>query len=306
MGKFRIKVMGIPIMILASILPATATADTPPATSVDSLSAVVGTSSVAVSGNGTFTAPAVEIGVDGTGDHTGAQAPLPTGTDLTTAKIRALNPKTLQFELEVANMSSQKGSPEVINYIWPFIAGTSEYELQAHRSAAGTDILNDHVDNIGNPTYSLNTCAPDETTGQTTCNTVSITGDFTGHSVVWFVPTTMVGVNQSKPNVSEGAEIASSLSFSGVLWYTNGNGGDTMFAERAFTFPTATVLGTIVPATVADEDAVPTTSLTVNALGAFAGPLTKPTLPGVYKVVVKACFGAGNCAIASTPITIGL
>ena len=111
MGKFRIKLMGLPLLLLASILPTSASADETPATSVDSLTAVAGLSTVAVTGNGTFTAPAVDIGVDGTNDHTGAQAPLPTGTDLTVAKIRAYDPKTLRFELEVANMSDPWRDP---------------------------------------------------------------------------------------------------------------------------------------------------------------------------------------------------
>ena len=123
--------------------------------------------------------------------------------------------------------------------------------------------------------------------------------------MVWFVPTSMVGVTTAKPKIFEGPEIVSTVSGSGVIWFTN-NGGDSMFAERAFTFPTATVLGTVVPADVADADAVPTTPLTVSGLGDFSGELAKPTLPGLYKVVVKACFGAGNCAVASTPLTVGL
>ncbi len=306
MGKFRIKLMGLPLLLLASILPTSASADEAPATSVDSLTAVAGLSTVAVTGNGTFTAPAVDIGVDGTNDHTGAQAPLPSGTDLTVAKIRAYDPKTLRFELEVANMSTRGGTPELVNYVWPFIAGSAEFELQAHHTATVREINDDRVDSIGTPNFTLNTCAPDETTGQNTSATVNIEGEFTGTSVVWFVPTEMVGVTTAKPKVFEGAEIASSLSFSGMLWYTNGNGGDTMFAERAFTFPTATVLGTVVPVDVADADAVPTTPLTVSGLGDFSGELAKPTLPGLYKVVVKACFGAGNCAVASTPLTVGL
>lgn len=306
MGKFRIKVMGIPLLLLASILPTSASADESPATSVDSLTAVAGATTVAVSGSATFTAPAVDIGDDVTNDHAGAQAPLPTGTDLSVARIRALDPKTLRFELEIANMSAQGAAPEFINYVWPFIAGSAEYELQAHRTATAREINDGRLDSIGTPNFTLNTCAPDETTGQTTCATVNIEGEFTGNSVAWLVPTAMVGVTSTKPNVSEGAAIASSLSFSGMLWYTNGNGGDKMFALRAFTFPTATVLGTVVPADVADADAVPTTPLTVSGLGDFSGELEKPALPGLYKVVVKACFGAGNCAITSTPLTVGL
>jgi hypothetical protein len=305
MGKFRIKMMGLPILLLASILPTSASADEPPATSVESLTAVAGISTVAVSGNGTFTAPAVDIGVDGANDHAGSQAPLPGGTDLTVAKIRALDPKTLRFELDVANMSELGGTPEAITYIWPFISGSAEYALQAHRSSTLIDLLNERTDNLGNPSFSLNTCAPDETTGHNSCATTAIEGEFTGHSVVWFVPTSRVGVTTAKPKIFEGPEIVSTVSGSGAIWFTN-NGGDAMFAERAFTFPTATVLGTIVSADVADADAVPTTPLTVGGLGDFSGELAKPALPGLYKVVVKACFGAGNCAVASTPLTVGL
>ncbi|MPZ68392.1 MAG: hypothetical protein GEU71_02560 [Actinobacteria bacterium] len=298
--------MGLPLLLLASILPTSASADEPPATSIDSLTAVAGISTVAVSGNGTFTAPAVEIGVDGTNDHTGSQAPLPSGTDLTVAKIRALDPETLRFELQIANMPSLGGTPELVNYVWPFIAGSAEYELQAHYTATAREINDARIDSIGTPNHTLNTCTPNETTGGMTCATENIEGEFTGNSVVWFVPKSMVGLTEEKPKVFEGAAIASSLSFSGMLWYANGNGGDTMFAERAFTFPTATVLGTIVDADVADADAVPTTPLAVTGLGDFSGELEKPALPGLYKVVVKACFGAGNCAVASTPLTIGL
>jgi hypothetical protein len=297
----------IPLLVIASIMGGTAQATGETSTTIDSVTATVGTTTVAVSGHAIFTSAAVVVGEDFTDDHDTAVAPLPSGTDLTKASMQAKNPTTLVFELEVANMPSTGGVNEVVNYIWPFDIGAASYELQAHRSAAGSDILNGNVGNIGNPTFSLNTCALDETTGTNTCETATLTGEFTGHSVKWNVPAGQIGAGSGGATLYESAEIAASASFSGVLWYTNGVGGDTMMWDQvqSFVFPAATVQAVIVPATVADLDANPTTFATVSkSTGNFSTTLLKPTTPGDYKVVVKACFGATNCTFSSVPFSV--
>jgi len=281
-----------------------------PVTEVTELNATVG-SSIAVSGKATF-APGLKVKVteDGAGDHTLTQVPADSGTDLLSASITAVSPRKLDFELEIGDLP-EGGMDEIINYNWPMMAGESSFDLNAHSQATGAELTCGVVfactgGNVGGTRFSLNVCAPDPNTGQETCAVSPLTGEITATSVIWHATTAEVpALAGGDLTIGPDGNIAASLSASGITWYTNGNGGDTMGGDLDFFFPSGKVSFGIAPAGT-DVDAVALTS-TVKASassGNFTGSLAKPAA-GSYILVAQACFGTGNCsARLSSPVSV--
>ena len=286
---------------------AAAGAQEAPATKVEDLTAAAGADGIKVSGKGVFSAAAIVVGEDAAGD--GA---LP-GSDLTSASITQISQNQIRFELGVDDLPPVVGgTPEILNYTWPLEvakgSAVTTVDLQAWRTSTGADLLCDVVFSCpgqepgGSPRFSVNTCAPDPTTGNNTCNSVGVPGEFTATGLAWMVPTSMINAKDGATlNPSE--DIASSYGASGLTWNTAGTGGDTMTWNSVETVPATVQIG-LAPADTPEGDVATTLAVPVNASsGKFTGTLPSPSV-GSYRVVAKACLGSDNCGLGSQVVTI--
>jgi hypothetical protein len=302
----RITATAIALLLALGVVAAGADEEGPIAR-VDNLRATVEATQVRVQGTGVFTAPTSVVGEDPAGDGV-----LP-GSDLTAASITPLSHSTLRFELDVADLPPPMGgTPEALNYIWPLevVRGSTvtTISLQAWRTATLADATCGTVfvcapgePGSFNARFSVNTCAIDET-GQNRCSAEGLAGGFSDTGLHWIVPAASIGAQGGATLHATGA-IAASVGGSGLYWYTNGNGGDTMF-WNGYVFPAASVRIGLAPTSTADEDAVLTHTATIPASGNFNTVLPRPTESGDYKAVVEACFGPDGCTRTSVPFAI--
>lgn len=275
--------------------------------SLESLSVTADSAGVDVSGKGLFTGPTTEVGTDATGD-----GGMP-GSDLESAAVTQVTQTQLRFDLGVADLPpGLNGTPEGLNYVWPLDVSrngqSSEVSLQAWRTSTAADLLCDVVfacpgqEPGGEPRFSVNTCAIDPDTGNNTCSSVGVAGEFTEDGLSWTVPASVINGQGGSTLYSAGA-IAASYGASGLYWNTAGTGGDTM-AWDMFEAPAPTVSLGIAPADTAAEDVPLTTSAKVIlSSGNFSGTLEPPSEPGSYRVTAQACLG-DSCGLASEIIEI--
>lgn len=166
------------------------------------------------------------VGEDAAGDAEVAGI----GADLTAATITPVGDDALAFGLTVADMpATLNGTPEVIHYNWEFtveVDGESPttYSLQAIRTAQGETIGSQE------PVFRLATCAPSETGGSTCTTSFNPAGTFAAEGLEMVVPFAEVGAEPCA-EITPGADINASAGVSGLIWYTNGVGGDIMFAD---------------------------------------------------------------------------
>jgi len=298
------------------LLGSSAVAAEEPGTTVDTLTATVQATNIGVSGTATFTgAPAVEVATDATGDHVGNQTPAPTGTDLVSASIQALDAGTIRFEIEIGNLPPG-GTREVINYNWPFtiIKGGSaiNYQIQAHSAATGREVIcstglfvcTGSPDNIGQPVFDLQTCTPNATGGQD-CASQEVPGEMTDSSFIWSVPVTLLGAIGGGVTIEPNGNIAASRSASGVTWWTDGSAGDSMVWDGdPFTVPVPAVSLGVDVAETPDDGVELTKTIAAKSNGSFTTTVPRPSTAGSYRLVAQACFGPGNCGLASTLFTV--
>lgn len=174
----------------------------------------------------------VVVGEDPSGDAEVAGV----GADLTAATVTVVGDEALAFGLQVADMPAVvNGSPEFIHYNWDISVesadGTTKaYALQAIRTAQW-EHLSDGQPPSDQPVFRLNTCSPDATTGQNTC-TVTYTpeGSFSAEGLEMILPYEII---KAAPGdiVMTTAQINASAGAAGLVWYTNGVGGDLMWAD---------------------------------------------------------------------------
>lgn len=286
-------------------------------TTVDSLTATVGTTSIAVSGEATFSgAPVVEVATDPAGDHETSEAPAPTGNDLVSASIQALDASTVQFQITLANLP-EGGMDEVMNYNWPILVtkggSTTEVTLGAHSAATGREIIcstglfvcTGSTDNIGQPVFDVQTCTPNETTGGNDCASQSVPGELTADSFIWRVPASQIGASGGDATIVGNGDITASRSASGVTWWTDGSAGDTMaWGADEFAYPAPTVSLGVASADTPDDAVTFTNTVTARSNGTFTATVPTPATSGPYKLVAEACFGPDNCGLGSTTFTI--
>lgn len=265
------------------------------ATGVGSVSATPGANSVSVTGAATFTDVPVLVGEDGTGD-----ALIPAGGfDVSTATIsRVPGSANLTFTFGVADAVPTANAVPGAMYVWTLAVDGNDvgYWLSASRVSGQPA--------SANPGFALN-----QTTASQSFSTVAaLSGSMANGTVSWTVPLTRI-------NATSGSVISfgnQGTGFSGTITGANGAGYcctpvDDMFVDD-YTVPGPTVQLGIAPAGT-PVDAVPMSSNasvgTISAgTGSFSGAVARPSQPGSYVVVAKACYGAGNCGTSSTTITI--
>ena len=276
-----------------------AMADAQATSHVDSMAATVG-SKVNVTGQASFSNFTKLVGEDP------ADALVPgIGTDIRNIKISRVAPNgKINFTLEIGDQpATLNGMPETVAYYWDITVqngeSSSSYELWAARSAqwaaAGST----------NPIFRRYVCVLDPTTGQNTCGTaVNVTGKMADGVVEWQLNASQI--NAQAGSVITGTAIEVSPTAAGAVWGVVRLDGSGASQSEQFDVPGATVKLGIAPAGTPVENVVLDGVGSVNtSTQTFSGALDKPAAgPGNYIVVAEACFGADNCALSSTPLTV--
>lgn len=269
----------------------------------------LGAGLIEIEGSADFIAAAQEVALDAVGDHMAAPVPAPSGTDLQSATIQAVNPREVSFALTLADPTPATGVPEAISYGWEFRADNAVYTLQAHRSATASELLCGAVfvcpgdpDNIGNGNFRLNVCSTDPDTGQNTCSGTAVDGEITEDAIVFTVDSRDIGARDGATINPGDTAINSSASASGMYWYTNGNGGDTMPMYSSYVVPEAVTRIGIAPAGTPIDQVELTETAETRSSGGF--DLELAVEPGEHVVVAQACFGPDNCDLASVDVTV--
>lgn len=279
------------------LAPGTAPASPGGGTHVDSVSATVGSSTLAVSGTATFVDTPGVVATDASGDA----VPAMLGTDLTSGTI-SRDPATnnLVFSVGIADeVPGAFGVPEVMHYGWAFGVGEDGsggyWLLQAVRTAQAVQAGAD-------PMFRLMQFRADGTC----CDPrAALTGTMALGKVTWTVAMSRISATTGTlltPHPARPVQVQ--IGASAQQWLNSGQ-PDQMFYEDTYAIPGITVQLGVAPAgTPLDQ-----VNLTVNAnvtqsTGAFSGAVPKPASPGSYVVVAKACFVAGVCGMGSTTITI--
>lgn len=285
------------IVLLAMSVPG-AIADPGAASHVDSMTASVGSSTVAVAGQATFVDIPKQIATDAPGD---ALVPA-IGADLVSGGVARPDPvkNELRFTLGIGDsINTLFGVPEVVHYSFFFATGVDGadggYLLQALRSA--------QVQASGNvnPFFRLMRFRGDGTC----CDPVRVVpGTMAAGAITW----TILLADLSNPSVivaHPGAtrQVQVQLGASGQQWLNSGQ-PDFMTIENEYGVPSRVVKVGIAPAGTDPASVALTTTGTVNAANAFSAQLPRPATPGSYVVVAQACFGAGSCGLSSTTITV--
>lgn len=288
-----------PLLLTLSILPlalfgvAAAPADGDPTVSIDALEAQVDAETVDVSGAVSWSG-AVPVLSDPEGD-----AAVPgIGTDMIAGTItKELGSTTMTFDIEVADaMPEIHAPPETIQFGMPLEIGDSVVDLQAWRTAQYQNPRST------DPVFSVNTCSPDPDTGQNTCTTTDVDGEFADGHVTWFVPQSLLTAGPGDQIFITGSAWAD-IGASGLVWYTGGPFAmDLMSAIDVFHMP-----GEVDLSLVDDGgDSVASAATTVDPDGAFARTLdTSGLASGDYTLVATTCYGGiGQCVSESRPVTI--
>lgn len=269
-------------------------ADPTQASTVDSISAVLGPDGVAVSGHATFVDVPVTIGQDPSGDA----SPAPIGDDLTSATISRPDAfgDLLTFRLDIANPPpTVDGIPEFLTYAWMFAIRSpggepKVFDLQAYRTSqwdapGGVD-----------PVFVLYRCPK-----PWTCSKIgTLGGAMAGGVVEWNVPLAAIGALPGSvigPSIVQANVSVSGLAELVVLDQGPANTKD-------YTVPAASVRLGIAPAGTAPQDVPLTVHGTPAEDGTFTGEVPAPATPGAYTVVARACYGPASCGLGATSITL--
>jgi hypothetical protein len=275
-------------------------ADPGEATHVDEVSASVDGGSVTVTGTATFVDVPVTAATDGTDPVNHGKLP---ATDLTGASIsRPPGAEEIRLAIDVGNQIPEVHSYPVIPYYrWTFdvVAGfDSSRFLVFGNPASGANNLE--------PDFKVWSCNP--SAPPPNCTTVgTATGAFTDAGLFIDVPAGTINAQPGSTITSAGSNQITVQPGAGTP-LVEGQLGillDVMTQTQDYTVPGATVrLGIAEAGTPANQ--VPlTVSASVNPVtGAFSGALL-PEGTGEMVVAAQACYGSGNCDLASTSITIG-
>lgn len=250
-------------------------------------SAVVDATSIVVDGTLAF-GGVQEAALDGAGD-----AVIPgIGTDFTRATLEQ-DGETLLATIEIDDgVPELHGTPELVQYGWDVTAGSASYSLSAWRSAtwqSGTP---------GAEVFSVQTCAPDPDTGQSTCVSDPVEGEFTETHLRWIIPfeklTAEAGIQ-----LAPAGPIHATPGAAGRVWFNPGAASlDEMQPFTLFT------LGGLVEAALVDDggEVVVAQQVTVGADGAF-GATFSDVAAGDYTVVVSSTYADVDATVA-IPVTV--
>ena len=287
----------------ALALPAASAATS---TSVAIGSAAQSGTAVTVSGTASFgDQPFQAVGTDGTGD-TFAPGEDTAGGDLTGAAIQTTTGGKVVFQWAVAQLPpAANGAPTGILYGWDFcVDGGACFEVDAQRTgpAAGT------ADPYGNLWACADaTCTPADQTLVTDAIPVTFTAS---------PPTVALTVSESQITASPGSVISpTTVSSNGAAFTAVGDlstatyeydFGDGVDPIADYTVAAPQVSLTLDTAGGDPAAAAYVTTVAPAADGTFSGSVDATGLAaGTYQVDARACFGEGNCAYATAPVTIG-
>lgn len=286
--------MSTALLVMGSVTSSAAAADPGEATHVDSLVAGVVSGMVQVSGQATFVDFPVLLGEDPAGDA----AISGVGADVTNIYVARPNPAkaTLEFTFEVADqMSTGPSVLPVITYSWPIFVDDSSRELFLEARSASLVQPTSAA-----PSFHLMEWIPGG------IETVATLNGTMGNGIVrWEVPMNKIDAT-SGSTIAQGNcdTMGTGLSVPGALWSCNNAGGDQAFMDDDYVVPGSTIELGLAPAGTPAELVELTATATVANNGQFFGGLPAPTQSGSYVVVARACYGAGNCSLSTTSVTI--
>ena len=251
--------------------------------------------SVRITGHARFAAPSQQVGASDRGSSPAGPAAL--GMDLASARLQQRDQHHLVAELGIHDMP-ENVPPEVVHYEWPFEIRrggqvVADLTLQAIRSAQA------QRPGSLDPVFRLLECTPDPAGAQCT-QRATLQGAFTSEGVRFVIPLSAIdGVAGGV--MTQGRDVVStSIGASGVR---SGIAGDRMGVSD-FTIHPATVSLGIAPAGTPDHEVPLTRQATVYADGTYSGSVPRPTAPGEYVAVAKACLGPDSCRLVSHRLTI--
>lgn len=261
------------------------------ATRVDTLAATASASAVQVSGTATFVDVPAEIAFDSTGDSLEPG----TGADVAGGTLsRPAGTNNLVFTLQVADQPPVVNGTPGILYLWPVAADGTDTGLflMAGRMGLGTT----------DPSFVLG-----RNDGDSFSDVATLQGRMEEGVVEWTVPMSRIGARPDGGFVGQGGlnntPVGTINGWPSLFWCCFILDG---FVVDDYQIPVAAVELGIAPAGT-PPDAVPLTETgTVDAkTGSFTGSLDTSALsPGEYVVVAEACYGAGNCGMGSTTVTV--
>lgn len=296
------------VLVIAAALAVAAPAATVGAqeegTRVEEVTATRSGGFLVVDGSATFVDQPKVVGEDPADDATAKGI----GAEITRATLSSAPlASRVKFTLEIADQPPQVNGVPVVYYNWSVSVihsggTTNEFLLQANR-APGSGLPNT------DPVFRILTCTQDPDTGQDTCTESSrVTGTIGDGVVELDVPLLRIGAS-SGDILRAGrdgvvATLGAGVPAEGDIWFLN-FGGDSVSVED-YTLPGATVSLGLAPAGTPPETVVTPNEATVNAsTGVFDAALDVGGMgPGTYVLVAKACYGSGNCGLASTDVTL--
>lgn len=288
-------VIAAALALAAPVVPAGA--HTEGGTHVESLTAGSAGGVITLSGTATFLDVPKQVGEDPSGD-----AAVPgVGADVTTMTIARPNPasNSITFTFGVADAPpALNGSPQTL-YVWPVMVDGQDqsFYLEARR-------VSTLFPTSPNPTFKL---MQDQEGGF--ADIATLTGEMDGTKVSITVP--MLRINaQGGSKIGQGGAgggMGTTIGVPGALRFNGNFLGDPAFLDGPdYEVPEARLTFGLAPAGTPPESvATPNAAVVTPSTGAFSGSLSASGLaPGEYVLVAKACYGAGNCGLASTSVTL--
>lgn len=204
--------------------------------------------------------------------------------DLTKGTITALDNKTLQFAVTMANPSPTGGAvPAVVHYFWQFTVATEDSTSSLQLSALNTRYQGSEPNGYY---FGLQTCAPGPTGN--TCTSAVVDGSYASGVLTWTVPMASINAAGGSEIASAGSGIYSSPGVAGVVWLASGAGLFDSMAMEPYTVPEAFVQVGVAPAGTAPGAVAMTDILPAKGSGYQA---TLPSAGPGSVVVGQACFG---------------
>lgn len=295
------------LMIVSPVWAGAAVAQLEKPVRVENLTVALDRGRVVVSGVAAFAADVpMLVADDPVGDSLSGSTGLPVGDDLTTATISRPDPlaDTVTFSVGVANPPPVlMGVPETLVYNWDFSVTHSGgapgqepilYELRAQRTAL--------YPRLGaEPYFALARCAPVGTSKNCRMG-IALQGRMRDGVVEWDVPLDLIGAWAG--GVINNRSLDIWLTASGAVSTNAVVPDQAFFDEESYTVRVPEVRLGIAPGGTPANQVELTQYGFIDSGGEFRGTLPKPFEPGTYTVAVEACYGPGNCDLATQDIVI--
>jgi hypothetical protein len=288
----------LPLVLLLAIASPAVSAESGP--SVDELEVTVLDQAVEVSGRSTFEGSGAPVAQDPAGDAAVADI----GTDLVGASIAPSGEEDLRFRIALADpIDELVGLPEVIHYNWSIgvsMGGeTAAYGLQAIRTSAVSDVRDGRIP-VAEPVFRLLACSSNAPGTRSCSPKQRVDGAFDESGLELLVPKEAIEAKDGSLIEPGPFPINATAGVSGVAWYENGNGGDTMPVEASYAVGGVQV-GIIRPGQPLSAANLVHTELKPD--GTFSETLPLPPTHGSYLAVARACE-AISCTVRSVPFEV--